>query len=81
MFFASKQTSKIPGVTDAGLKPRKITNSAVLGGGTMGSGIATALILSGINCILKEVNQQFLDAGVARVKGTIRLINTSSHNY
>ena len=35
----------------------------------MGSGIATALILTGIQCILKEVNQQFLDAGVNRVKG------------
>jgi enoyl-CoA hydratase/3-hydroxyacyl-CoA dehydrogenase len=48
-------------VTDAGLKPRKISRVAVLGGGLMGSGIATALVLSGVAVVLKEVNQQFLD--------------------
>ena len=35
----------------------------------MGSGIATALILSNYRVILKEVNEKFLDAGVNRVKG------------
>ncbi len=39
---------------------------AVLGGGLMGSGIATALVLNGIEVVLKEVNQQFLDVGAAR---------------
>jgi uncharacterized membrane protein len=48
-------------VTDAGLSPRKIGRVAVLGGGLMGSGIATALVLSGVQVVLKEVNQQFLD--------------------
>ena len=33
----------------------------MLGGGLMGSGICTACILNGIDIILKEVNQQFLD--------------------
>jgi enoyl-CoA hydratase/3-hydroxyacyl-CoA dehydrogenase len=56
------------------LKPKKITKAAVLGGGTMGSGIATALILSGIKTVLKEVNQTFLDAGVNRVKGNLLLV-------
>ncbi len=36
---------------------------AVLGGGLMGSGIATACVLAGIDVVLKEVNQQFLDVG------------------
>ena len=36
----------------------------------MGSGIATALILSNYLVILKEVNQKFLEAGIGRVKGT-----------
>lgn len=48
-------------MTDAGLSPRKISRVAVLGGGLMGSGIATALVLSGVQVVLKEVNQQFLD--------------------
>jgi enoyl-CoA hydratase/3-hydroxyacyl-CoA dehydrogenase len=48
-------------VTDAGLKPRPMRRVAVLGGGLMGSGIATALALAGVEVVLKEVNQQFLD--------------------
>ena len=35
----------------------------------MGSGIATALILSNYPVILKEVNEKFLQAGIDRVKG------------
>jgi len=35
----------------------------------MGSGIATALILSNYPVILKEVNEKFLEAGIGRVKG------------
>lgn len=42
---------------------------AILGGGLMGSGIATALVLSNYSVILKEVNQKFLDAGINRIKG------------
>lgn len=50
------------GVTDAGLRPRPIKRVAVLGGGLMGSGIATACVLVGIEVLLKEVNQKFLEA-------------------
>ena len=35
----------------------------------MGSGIATALVLSNYPVILKEVNDKFLKAGLARVRG------------
>lgn len=49
------------GVTDAGLKPRPIKRVAVLGGGLMGSGIATASILAGIEVLLKEINEKFLE--------------------
>ena len=34
---------------------------AVLGGGLMGSGIATASILAGIDVLLKEINEKFLE--------------------
>ena len=49
--------------------PRKIKKVAIIGGGLMGSGIATALILSNYPVILKEVNEKFLEAGLGRVKG------------
>lgn len=62
-------SKQVPGVTDRGLAPRRIKKVAILGGGLMGSGIATALILSNYPVILKEVNQKFLQAGLDRVRG------------
>ncbi|GAY35865.1 hypothetical protein CUMW_019050 [Citrus unshiu] len=69
IFFAQRGTSKVPGVTDLGLAPRRVKKVAILGGGLMGSGIATALILSNYPVILKEVNEKFLEAGIGRVRG------------
>ncbi|KAL6503365.1 hypothetical protein OROGR_025288 [Orobanche gracilis] len=65
-------TTKVPGVTDLGLKPRSIKKVAILGGGLMGSGIATALVLSNYQVILKEVNDKFLQAGIGRVKANLQ---------
>ncbi|KAL6526496.1 Peroxisomal fatty acid beta-oxidation multifunctional protein mfp2 [Orobanche gracilis] len=62
----------VPGVTDLGLKPRSIKKVAILGGGLMGSGIATALVLSNYQVILKEVNDKFLQAGIGRVKANLQ---------
>jgi 3-hydroxyacyl-CoA dehydrogenase len=53
--------------------PRKITKVAILGGGLMGSGIATAMILSNYPVLLKEVNEKFLNAGIDRIKGRNRI--------
>ncbi|XP_076934705.1 peroxisomal fatty acid beta-oxidation multifunctional protein MFP2-like [Bidens hawaiensis] len=71
VFFSQRGTTKVPGVTDLGLKPRQIKKVAILGGGLMGSGIATALILNGYQVVLKEVSQKFLDAGLGRVKANL----------
>ncbi|GAX81453.1 hypothetical protein CEUSTIGMA_g8882.t1 [Chlamydomonas eustigma] len=71
IFFAQRSTKKIAGITDTDLKPRQLKTVAVIGGGLMGSGIATALILSRFNVILKEVNQQFLDGGMSRIKSNL----------
>ncbi|KAG5573998.1 hypothetical protein H5410_063764 [Solanum commersonii] len=72
VFFAQRATTKVPGVTDLGLKPRHIKKVAILGGGLMGSGIATALLLSNYPVILKEVNDKFLQAGLGRVKANLQ---------
>ncbi|XP_007035631.2 PREDICTED: peroxisomal fatty acid beta-oxidation multifunctional protein MFP2 [Theobroma cacao] len=72
VFFAQRGTSKVPGITDRGLVPRRVKKVAVLGGGLMGSGIATALILSNYTVILKEVNEKFLEAGIGRVKANLQ---------
>ncbi|KAB1213967.1 Glyoxysomal fatty acid beta-oxidation multifunctional protein MFP-a [Morella rubra] len=72
IFFAQRGTTKVPGVTDIGLVPRRVNKVAILGGGLMGSGIATALILSNYPVILKEVNDKFLQAGIGRVKANLQ---------
>ncbi|KAK6913755.1 3-hydroxyacyl-CoA dehydrogenase, NAD binding [Dillenia turbinata] len=72
VFFAQRGTTKVPGVTDRGLVPRQVKKVAILGGGLMGSGIATALILSNYPVLLKEVNDKFLQAGLGRVKANLR---------
>ncbi|XP_018632810.1 peroxisomal fatty acid beta-oxidation multifunctional protein MFP2-like isoform X2 [Nicotiana tomentosiformis] len=72
IFFAQRGTTKVPGVTDMGLVPRQVKKVAIVGGGLMGSGIATALLLSNYPVILKEVNDKFLEAGIDRVKANLQ---------
>lgn len=61
---------QVPNVTDIGLKPRPIKKVAIIGGGLMGSGIATALILSNTYVILKEINSDYLQKGMKLIEGT-----------
>ncbi|KAL3690855.1 hypothetical protein R1sor_004506 [Riccia sorocarpa] len=72
VFFAQRNTTKVRGVTDLGLKPRPLKRAAVIGGGLMGSGIATALILSNIPVLLKEVNEKFLEGGLGRIRSNLQ---------
>ncbi|KAI3858006.1 hypothetical protein MKW92_004520, partial [Papaver armeniacum] len=71
-FFAQRAISKVPSVTDIGLRPRPIKKVAVIGGGLMGSGIATALILSNVSVVLKEINPEYLQKGIKTVEGNLR---------
>jgi len=50
-FFAERAVSKIP---EAGETPRKIETIGIIGGGTMGSGIATSCLLAGLTVIMAE---------------------------
>ncbi|PIA64926.1 hypothetical protein AQUCO_00100410v1 [Aquilegia coerulea] len=76
VFFAQRLTSKVPNVTDVGLKPRHIKKVAVIGGGLMGSGIATALILSNISVVLKEINTDYLQKGMKTIEANLRSLVT-----
>lgn len=60
---------QVPNISDIGLKPRPIKKVAVIGGGLMGSGIATVLILSGTYVILKEINSEYLLKGIKTIEG------------
>jgi len=61
IFFAQRTTKKVKGVTDGGLEPRRMHRLAVLGGGLMGSGICTAALAAGMDVVLKEVDEKFLE--------------------
>ncbi|MBI2800966.1 MAG: enoyl-CoA hydratase/isomerase family protein [Gammaproteobacteria bacterium] len=63
LFFAEREVAKIPDVPKD-TPARTIKKVAVVGGGTMGGGIAMNFANVGIPVILKEVNQEALDRGM-----------------
>ncbi len=71
IFFATRAAPKVPGVTDRNFPPRAFRKAAVLGGGTMGSGIATSLLQAGLEVTLKEVSDEFAQAGKKRIESNL----------
>ncbi|HEY9084536.1 MAG TPA: 3-hydroxyacyl-CoA dehydrogenase NAD-binding domain-containing protein [Candidatus Tyrphobacter sp.] len=65
VFFAERELSKIPGL--AGVQPQEIAEAAVIGGGTMGTGIAICFADAGIPVTIVEP----IEAQVERAKQTI----------
>jgi len=63
-FFAERAVAKIP---EAKATPREIAKVGVIGGGTMGSGIATSCLLNGVPVRIVEVTQEALDRGVGTI--------------
>ncbi len=66
-FFAERAASKIPGLTEK-TPQRKIERVAVIGAGTMGSGIAMSFANAGIPVTLVEAKQEALDRGVSGIR-------------
>jgi enoyl-CoA hydratase/3-hydroxyacyl-CoA dehydrogenase len=73
IFTADHHFKQVPGVTDMDLVPRRVNKVGIIGGGLMGSEIATALILGNYPVILREENDKLLQDGIGRVRGTVRL--------
>ncbi|KMZ63897.1 Peroxisomal fatty acid beta-oxidation multifunctional protein [Zostera marina] len=71
VFFSQRLTSKVPNITDIGLKPRRIRKVAVIGGGLMGSGIATSLIRNNVSVVMKEINSKFLQKGIKTIEANL----------
>ncbi|MSR14423.1 MAG: 3-hydroxyacyl-CoA dehydrogenase [Gammaproteobacteria bacterium] len=75
MFFAEREVAKVPDVPkDTAM--RAIKQVAVIGGGTMGGGIAMNFANVGIPVLVKEINQEALDRGMniirANYEGTVK---------
>ncbi|GAB1257923.1 3-hydroxyacyl-CoA dehydrogenase NAD-binding domain-containing protein [Aurantivibrio plasticivorans] len=68
LFFAERQTAKVPGLAD-NVEKMDIKKAAIIGAGTMGGGIAMCFANAGIPATLIDVSQEGLDRGIERIKG------------
>ncbi len=74
IFFAERIGAKMARLKD--VKPRDLNQIGIIGGGTMGSGIAVACLLSGINVTLLERDKDSLKTGLERVNDTLEKSHT-----
>lgn len=64
-FFAEREAAKQPALS--GSKVRDVLRVAVIGAGTMGSGIAISLLDAGLKVLLLEQDDAALQRGIARI--------------
>ncbi|WP_425044567.1 FAD-dependent oxidoreductase [Primorskyibacter sp. S87] len=69
-FFSERAVSKLPELE--GVAPRTLKKIGVIGGGTMGAGIATAALLSGLNVTMLEMNDEAAAAAKTRIGGNLQ---------
>jgi 3-hydroxyacyl-CoA dehydrogenase len=67
LFLAAREAAKVPGLENA--EPRTVRRVAVIGAGTMGSGIAVSLADAGIAVDLVEQSADAAKSGAERVNG------------
>ncbi|MEL7100138.1 MAG: 3-hydroxyacyl-CoA dehydrogenase NAD-binding domain-containing protein [Pseudomonadota bacterium] len=68
-FFSERQVSNLPELK--GVEPREVAALGVIGGGTMGAGIATAALLSGLNVTMLEMTPEAGMAAGKRIEGNL----------
>ena len=68
-FFSERAVSNLPELK--GVAPRDMGHIAVIGGGTMGAGIATAALLSGLRVHLLEMSETACTAARDRIAGNL----------
>jgi 3-hydroxyacyl-CoA dehydrogenase len=67
LFFAEREVAKVPDIPKD-TPTLDIRRAAVVGAGTMGGGIAMTYASAGIPVLLKEIDQEALDRGVATIR-------------
>jgi 3-hydroxyacyl-CoA dehydrogenase len=70
VFFAERELGKIPGLPAA--QPREIASAAVIGAGTMGTGIAITFAEAGIPVVVVETNDEQIDKAREMVFGMFK---------
>ncbi|TYC53094.1 3-hydroxyacyl-CoA dehydrogenase [Rhodobacterales bacterium] len=68
VFFAERSATRPDFLK--GIEPRKLSRIGVVGGGTMGSGIASACLTAGYDLVLIEQNDEALARGRANIEKT-----------
>ncbi|KIC16932.1 3-hydroxyacyl-CoA dehydrogenase NAD-binding domain-containing protein [Leisingera sp. ANG-Vp] len=68
-FFSERAVSKLPELE--GIEPREVNSMGVIGGGTMGAGIATAALLAGLPVVLVEMTEEAAAAARSRIEGNL----------
>ena len=66
VFFADREVGKVPELASA--KPRPLDRAAVIGGGTMGSGITVSMLFAGMPVQMIERDAESADRGRANVE-------------
>jgi 3-hydroxyacyl-CoA dehydrogenase len=69
-FLGERTVAKIPNLAKD-IRPRPIASAAVIGAGTMGAGIATAILNAGLPVLMIEQKPDALERGAGYVKKTI----------
>ncbi|MFK7836285.1 MAG: FAD-dependent oxidoreductase [Sulfitobacter sp.] len=69
-FFSERAVSNLPELK--GVEPRQIDAIGIIGGGTMGAGIATACLLAGKTVVLIETSDEAAQAAKSRVGGNLQ---------
>ncbi|MAX51696.1 MAG: 3-hydroxyacyl-CoA dehydrogenase [Methylophaga sp.] len=68
-FFSERAVAKLPEISD--IAPRDIARVGVIGGGTMGAGIATSAVLNGLAVTLVERDSEATDKARATIAGNL----------
>lgn len=68
-FFSQRAVSKLPELK--GVTPRPVDAIGVIGGGTMGAGIATSALLSGLNVTMLEMSPEAAMAAKGRIESNL----------
>ncbi|MFK7858182.1 MAG: 3-hydroxyacyl-CoA dehydrogenase NAD-binding domain-containing protein [Granulosicoccus sp.] len=69
-FFSERQVAKLPELQ--GVTARNVQSLGVIGGGTMGAGIATAALLNGLSVSLIEMTEEAASKGHERIVANLQ---------
>ncbi len=68
IFLNTRAAGKLPRIK--GKEPQKVKTVAILGGGTMGSGITNLLLNNGFETILWDINDEAIQKGLSAIRKT-----------